>query len=427
MNRERPSGRYNARFSAAGTPVTTPPPPAMKVPLLDLTQQYEKIAPQVQAAIERVCRSQQFILGPQVRELELRMARHSACKYGIGVSSGTDALLLALMALGIGHGDAVITSPFTFFATAGTIARLGAWPVFCDIEPSTFNLSPARLEELIARECDVRGQGASRQVVHRKTGGRIKAIMPVHLYGQLCDMDALMDVASRLQLQVIEDAAQAIGAADDTGRMAGSIGHIGCFSFFPTKNLGAFGDAGLCTTSDPALAERMRVLRVHGMEPKYHHSLIGGNFRLDEIQAAVLNVKLGCLDEWMAARDAHARQYTERLQGIRPAGEVVPPVKAAGRHVWNQYVIRAQRRDQLRQHLAGAGVVTEVYYPIPLHLQECFAYLGHRPGELPESERAAREVLALPVFPELSPAQIDYVAGTIERFYTAAVAPSQPA
>jgi dTDP-4-amino-4,6-dideoxygalactose transaminase len=401
----------------------------MKVPLLDLKQQYEKIAREVQVAIERVCKSQQFILGPQVRELELRMAHHTGCEHGIGVSSGTDALLLALMALDVGQGDAVITPAFTFFATGGTIARLGARPLFCDIDPLTFNLSPAGVEELIARECDVRGAGGARQVVHRKTGARIKAIMPVHLYGQLCEIDAFMDIASRLGLHVIEDAAQAIGAADARGRMAGSIGHIGCFSFFPTKNLGAFGDAGLCTTSDPALAQRMRVLRVHGMEPKYHHSLIGGNFRLDEIQAAVLNVKLGSLEGWTAARDAHASQYTQRLAGMRPAGAVVPPVKsqAGGRHVWNQYVIRVQRRDQLRQHLAAAGVGTEVYYPIPLHLQECFAYLGHRPGELPESERAAREVLALPVFPELSPAQIDYVAGTIERFYAAAVAPSQPA
>jgi dTDP-4-amino-4,6-dideoxygalactose transaminase len=397
----------------------------MKVPLLDLTQQYEPIAAEVQAAIGRVCASQQFILGPQVRELELRLARYTGTAHGIGVSSGTDALLLALMALGIGPGDAVITSSFTFFATAGTIARLGARPLFCDIEPETFNLSPARVEELIARDCEVREEGGGRQVIHRPTRARVKAIMPVHLYGQMCDMDALMNIASRLGLAVIEDAAQSIGAQDRKGRMAGAIGHIGCFSFFPTKNLGAFGDAGLCTTGDPALAERMRVLRVHGMEPKYHHSLIGGNFRLDEIQAAVLNVKLGSLDAWMAARDDHARQYTQRLQAIRPAGKVVTPVLSpGGRHVWNQYVIRVQRRDELRQSLAAAGIGTEIYYPIPLHLQPCFAYLGYRSGELPESERAAGEVLALPVFPELSPAQIDYVAGTIERFHAPAVAAS---
>jgi dTDP-4-amino-4,6-dideoxygalactose transaminase len=250
--------------------------------------------------------------------------------------------------------------------------------------------------------------------------------MPVHLDGQVCEMDAFMDIANRLGLHVIEDAAQAIGAQDRKGRMAGSIGHIGCFSFFPTKNLGAFGDAGMCTTSDPALAERMRILRVHGMEPKYHHSLIGGNFRLDEIQAAVLNVKLKLLDEWRDGRESHARQYTERLKAGAAAGAVTPPVASqGGRHVWNQYVIRAQRRDELRQYLGAAGVGTEIYYPIPLHLQQCFAYLGYRAGQLPESERAAHEVLALPVFPELSPAQIDHVAGTIQRFYSAAQAPSQ--
>jgi dTDP-4-amino-4,6-dideoxygalactose transaminase len=395
----------------------------MKVPLLDLTQQYEKIAAEVQAVIGRVCASQQFILGREVRELEQRMARYTQCAHGIGVSSGTDALLLGLMALGIGPGDAVITSPFTFFATAGTIARLGARPIFCDIDRATFNLAPARVEELIAMDCEVRGDGAARQVIHRETGCRVKAIMPVHLYGQLCEMDAFMDIAGRLGLYVIEDAAQAIGAQDRKGRMAGSIGHIGCFSYFPTKNLGAFGDAGMCTTNDAALAERMRVLRVHGMEPKYHHSLIGGNFRLDEIQAAVLNVKLGFLDGWMSERDAHARQYTQRLQAMSGAGKVVPPAHAhGGRHVWNQYVIRVQRRDELRQHLAAAGIGTEIYYPIPLHRQECFAYLDYRTGDMPESERASGEVLALPVFPELTAAQIDYVAGTIERFYTGAPA-----
>jgi dTDP-4-amino-4,6-dideoxygalactose transaminase len=407
-------------FIDPGTPVTKPsPPPAVKVPLLDLTQQYEKIAAEVQSALTRVCRSQQFILGAEVRQLELSLARYTGCEHGIGVSSGTDALLLALMALGIGQGDEVITSTFTFFATAGTIARLGARPILCDIDRDSFNLSPARVEEFIARECEVRGDGAARQVIHRRTGGRVKAMMPVHLYGQVCEMDPLMEIASRLGLHVIEDAAQAIGAQDRKGRMAGSIGHIGCFSFFPTKNLGAFGDAGLCTTSDRALAERMRILRVHGMEPKYHHSLIGGNFRLDELQAAVLNVKLKFLDDWRDGREAHARQYPA-------AGAIAPPVAIAGaRHVWNQYVIRAQRRDELRQYLSVAGIGTEIYYPIPLHLQPCFAYLGYRPGQLPEAERASHEVLALPVFPELSPAQIDQVAGTIERFYSAAQAPSQ--
>jgi dTDP-4-amino-4,6-dideoxygalactose transaminase len=397
----------------------------MKVPLLDLTQQYERFAAEAQEAIGRVCRSQHFILGAEGRRLEQSLARYTGCEHGIGVSSGTDALLLALMALGIGPGDEVITSPFTFFATAGTIARLGARPAFCDIDPETFNLSPSLVEQFLRRDCEVRGSAGARQVVNRKTGGGVRAIMPVHLYGQSCDMDALMDIANRYGLSVIEDAAQAIGARDGKGRMVGSIGHIGCFSFFPTKNLGAFGDAGLCTTSDAALAERMRVLRVHGMEPKYHHSLIGGNFRLDEIQAAVLNVKLKFLDEWRDAREAHARQYTERLARAPARAVVTPSASRGGRHVWNQYVIRVQRRDDLRQYLAAAGVGTEIYYPIPLHLQQCFAYLGYQPGEMPESERAAREVLALPVFPELAPAQIDHVAGTIERFHTASVAPSQ--
>jgi dTDP-4-amino-4,6-dideoxygalactose transaminase len=394
----------------------------MKVPLLDLTPQYQRIGAEVRAAIERVCASQHFILGQEVRELELSMARYTHCQFGIGVSSGTDALLLALMALGIGPGDEVITSPFTFFATAGTVARLGARPIFCDIDPDTFNLRPAQVEEFLTRECELRTQGGERQVIHRQTGGRVKAIMPVHLYGQVCDMDAFMAMAHRFGLDVIEDAAQAIGAADEKGRMAGSIGHIGCFSFFPTKNLGAFGDAGLCTTNDAKLAERMRILRVHGAEPKYHHSFIGGNFRLDEIQAAVLNVKLKFLDAWMEARNEHARQYTRHLTG-RLSGTVVAPQAGGGRHVWNQYVIRAPRRDELRQALTAAAIGTEIYYPIPLHLQKCFADLGYRPGELPESERACREVLALPVFPELSPTQIDYVAATIERFYTPAAAP----
>src|SRR5512146_100077 len=258
---------------AAGTPVTIKsPPPAMKVPLLDLTQQYEKFAAEAQAAIARVCRSQHFIMGAEGRELERSLASYTGCQHGIGVSSGTDALLLALMALGIGPGDEVITSAFTFFATAGTIARLGARPVFCDIEPGTFNLAPAKVQELIARECEVRREAGGPQVIHRRTGGRIKAIMPVHLYGQACDMDAVMDVAPSHGLYVIEDAAQAIGAQDARGRMVGSVGHIGCFSFFPTKNLGAFGDAGACTTNDAALGERMRMLRVHGREPKAAHN-----------------------------------------------------------------------------------------------------------------------------------------------------------
>src|SRR6185312_14599032 len=335
-----------------------------------------------------------------------------------GVSSGTDALLLALMALGIGPGDEVITSTFTFFATAGTIARLGARPVLCDIDRESFNLSPAHVEEFIARECEVRGERGDRQVIHRKTGGRVRAIMPVHLYGQVCEMDAFMDIANRLGLSVIEDAAQAIGARDRKGRMAGSIGHIGCFSFFPTKNLGAFGDAGLCTTSDRALAERMRILRVHGMEPKYHHHLIGGNFRLDELQAAVLNVKLPHLDDWSAGRQRNAAFYDAAFGRAQLGAAVHIPQAAPGvRHIYNQYVLRVRDRDALRIHLTSAGVGTEIYYPVPLHLQQCFAYLGGKAGDYPQAERAAAECLALPIYPELQESQLQYVVDAVTAFY----------
>src|SRR6202162_539777 len=279
--------------------------PAMQVPLLDLKPQYRPLAAVIQAAIEKVCANQHFILGPGVKELEASVAAYSQCRHGVGVSSGTDALLLALMALGIGPGDAVITSPFTFFATAGTIARSGARPIFCDIDPVTFNMSPSAVQTFIERDCVTTGDG----LVNRATRGRIKAIMPVHLYGQSADMDGFMEIARRHGLKVIEDAAQAVGTEYEHGVRVGSIEDIGCFSFFPSKNLGAFGDAGLCTTKDPELAERMRVLRVHGGKPKYFHALIGGNFRLDELQAAVLRVKLKYLDGWTSGRQRNATYY----------------------------------------------------------------------------------------------------------------------
>jgi dTDP-4-amino-4,6-dideoxygalactose transaminase len=393
----------------------------MKVPLLDLKPQYAEIAAEVRAAIDRVCDSQHFILGPEVKTLEERIARYSGCRHAIGVSSGTDALLLALMALEIGHGDEVITSPFTFFASAGTIARAGARPVFCDIEPATFNLSPQRVEEFLERDCELRANGSGRQLINRRTGGHVKALMPVHLYGQLCDMEALTELARRFELEVIEDAAQSLGAHDSKRSMAGSFGDIGCYSFFPTKNLGAFGDAGMCVTGDAALAERMEILRVHGMRPKYYHAFIGGNFRLDEIQAAVLNVKLEYLDDWAKLRQLNAHIYTEAMtQAFPQAGPIAPRPQGANHHVFNQYVIRAPQRDALRTHLASAGVGTEIYYPVPLHLQQCFAYLGYREGELPEAERAAREVLALPVYPELSEPQLKYVVATMASFYASA-------
>jgi dTDP-4-amino-4,6-dideoxygalactose transaminase len=392
----------------------TQPSPTMQVPLLDLKLQYRDLKGEIQAAIEKVCASQHFILGPQVRELETKVAGYSQCRYGIGVSSGTDALLVALMALEIGAGDEVITSPYTFFATAGTIARAGARPLFCDIDHDSFNLSPAALQSLIEERCELRG----RDWVNRRTGGRIKALMPVHLYGRLCDMDALMASARRLGLQVIEDAAQSIGAEDGAGKRAGSFGQVGCLSFFPTKNLGAFGDAGMCVANDPALAERLEILRVHGGKPKYYHPFIGGNFRIDELQAAVLNVKFGHLDAWTAGRQRNAAYYDAAFARADLGGAVqTPPRAAAGRHIYNQYVLRVRDRNPLRQHLMAAGVGTEIYYPVPLHLQKCFAYLGHASGEFPESERAAEESVALPIYPELDEIQLQYVVDAIADFY----------
>jgi dTDP-4-amino-4,6-dideoxygalactose transaminase len=388
---------------------------AMRVPLLDLKPQYEPLAAEIQAAIARVCASQAFILGPAVKELEAGVAAYSHCRFGVGVSSGTDALLLALMALGIGAGDAVITSPFTFFATAGTIARVGARPLFCDIDAATFNISPAALESLIGAECEVRG-GA---LVHRASGARVRAIMPVHLYGQIADMAALSALAARHDLRLIEDAAQAIGAEDAAHRRAGCWGDVGCLSFFPTKNLGAFGDAGMCVTNDAALAERMEILRVHGGKPKYYHAFIGGNFRIDELQAAVLNIKLRHLDAWSSARQRNAQYYDRAFARAGLGDSLTTPHAVPGvRHIYNQYVIRARERDALRAHLTGAGVGTEIYYPVPLHLQQCFAYLGERAGGFPESERAAAETLALPIYPELSEAQLECVVETVAAFYS---------
>jgi len=398
---------------------TTPSPqasvkPAMQVPLLDLKPQYRPLAAEIQAAIEKVCASQGFILGPEVKRLEADVAAYSECRHGIGVSSGTDALLLALMALEIGHGDEVITSPFTFFATAGTIARAGARPLFCDIDPVSFNLSPSATEDLIAQYCELRGGG----LVNKRSGGRVKALMPVHLYGQTADMGPLMELARKYGLKVIEDAAQAIGSADAGQKRACSFGDIGCLSFFPTKNLGAFGDAGMCVTNDAALAERMDILRVHGGKPKYYHSLIGGNFRIDELQAAVLNVKLKHLDAWTEGRQRNAAFYDAAFARAKLGESVRTPIAAAGvRHIYNQYVIRARNRDALRAHMTTAGVGSEIYYPVPLHLQKCFEYLGHKAGDFPHSERAAEETLALPIYPELAEMQLQYVVDTIAAFY----------
>ncbi len=365
--------------------------------------------------IEQVCASQRFILGEHVLALEAEVARYCASSAGIGVSSGTDALLLALMALEVGAGDEIITSPFTFFATAGTIARLGARPVFCDIDPVSFNLSPAAVQDFVDRQCHVQGG----ELRNRATGGRIKALMPVHLYGQSADMQPLMAIAKAHRLKVIEDAAQAIGT-EYQGTRVGSIGDIGCFSFFPSKNLGAFGDAGLCTTNDAQLAESMRVMRVHGGKPKYFHSVIGGNFRIDELQAAVLRVKLKYLDGWTEGRQRNAAFYDAAFAAAGMGNRIVTPQAAGhGRHIFNQYVVRVANRDALRDFLTARGIGTEIYYPVPLHLQQCFAYLKHAPGDFPESERAARETLALPIYPELTREQLEAVVAAILEFHAA--------
>jgi dTDP-4-amino-4,6-dideoxygalactose transaminase len=384
------------------------------VPLLDLKAQFAQIRAEVMPVIDQVCAGQHFILGDHVRALEEEVARYCGASAGIGVSSGTDALLIALMVLQIGAGDEVITSPFTFFATAGTIARAGARPVFCDIDPVTFNLSPAAVQAFIDGRCEAQGE----RLINRATGGRIKALMPVHLYGQSADMDPLMSIARRHHLKVIEDAAQAIGTEYKNRTRTGTIGDVGCFSFFPSKNLGAFGDAGLCTTNDMELAERMRVLRVHGGKPKYFHSVIGGNFRIDELQAAVLRVKLKYLDGWTSARQRNAAYYDAAFAGAGLGANLrTPPAIAGQRHIFNQYVVRVQNRDALRVRLTERSIGSEIYYPVPLHLQECFAYLNYRAGDFPHSERAAGETLALPIYPEHEQEQLAHVVATIAEFY----------
>jgi len=384
------------------------------VPLLDLKAQHAAIHEEIIDAIRAVCASQKFILGPNVELLEQQVAGYSQCRFGVGVSSGTDALLVALMALGVGPGDEVITTPYTFFATGGTVARLGARPIFCDIDPVNFNLSPASVAQFIRDHCTFEGT----QLINRRTGGRIKVLMPVHLFGQMADMSALMDLANANHLRVVEDAAQAIGAEMPDGRRAGSIGDIGCFSFFPSKNLGAFGDAGMCTTNDEFLAERMNILRAHGGKPKYHHAIVGGNFRLDEIQAAILLVKLRYLDGWSKGRQRNAAYYDTQLDHPDLGQYIAAPARLPGyRHIYNQYVLRVRHRDELRRHLTAAGIGTEIYYPIPLHMQKCFESLGYQPEDCSESARAAAETLAIPIYPELSVAQLDRVIETIAWFF----------
>lgn len=382
------------------------------VPLLDLKAQYRPLRPAIEAAIREVCDSQNFIMGPHVVALEERIAAYSNSAYGIGVSSGTDALLVALMALDIGVGDEVITTTYSFFSTAGVIARLGARPVFCDIDPDTYNIDPRAVRHYLLNYCHIDGD----RTVNSKSGAAVKAIMPVHLFGQTADMASLGDLATEYRLLMVEDAAQAIGSETPGNKRAGSIGEIGCFSFFPSKNLGAFGDAGMCVTNSETLAERLRVLRLHGASPKYYHSFVGGNFRLDALQAAVLNVKLDHLDAWTDARQKNAQRYTKVLKELNVPLKTLR-VDEDGRHIFNQYIVETDARDELRAFLRDKNVGTEVYYPVPLHRQKCFEYLGYQPGDCPVAEAAAIRTLALPVSPELSLSQQDYVIDCIANFF----------
>lgn len=397
----------------------------MTIPILDLKRQYASIKPDIDAAVQRVLESGRFILGPEVEALEKEIAEHCGVKHAIGVASGTDALLLSLQALGIGPRDKVIVPSFTFFATAGVVHNVGATPVFADIDPKTFNLDPNDVRRILTSDSGPRTA--------------IKAIIPVHLYGQPADMDEIMEIAEEHGLYVVEDAAQAIGASYSglrtthhgprTGnnglrtmdhgptRKAGTIGHLGCFSFFPTKNLGAYGDGGMVVTDDDELAEKVWILRVHGSKPKYYHHVVGTNSRLDALQAAILRAKLPHLEAWSKVRRWIAARYDELLGDL---DGIEPPYRAPNRtHIFHQYTIRVAdgKRDALREHLKAQGIATEVYYPLPLHLQACFRHLGYKEGDLPESERASREVLSLPMFPELTGEEQAYVVGAAKEFF----------
>ena len=375
-----------------------------KVPFFDLSVQFKSIEAEIRAALDEVFQSQQFILGAKVQVLEETIARYCRTRYAVGVASGSDALLLALMALGVGAGDEVILSPFTFFATAGSVSRLGAIPVFVDICQETYNIDPYKIEEKITP--------------------KTKAIIPVHLFGQCADMNPLLKMAQEKKLFVIEDAAQALGAeyrpdAVSEGRRAGQIGDIGCFSFYPTKNLGAFGDAGMVVTDNASLAEKVRLLRVHGSQPKYFHKQIGINSRLDTIQAAILLVKFKYLEKWTTERQKKAERYQLLFRDFVPSVKDLrlPATQYQNRHIFHQYVIRVPQRDRLKQYLSEEGIGTDIYYPVPLHLQECYSFLKYRPGDLPNSEKASEEVLALPIYPELTEDQQTAVVDRIKAFY----------
>jgi len=376
----------------------------MKVPLLDLQAQYRPLRDEILAAMTRVADSQRFIMGPEVDALERELAAMLGVKHALAVSSGTDAILLALMTLDITHGDEVITPTYSFFATAGCVSRVGARPVLVDIDPLTYNIDVDLIEAAITP--------------------RTKAIVPVHLYGQSAEMDPIIEIANRRGIPVIEDAAQAIGASYKA-QPVGGIGALGCFSFFPSKNLGAFGDAGLLTTNDDRLAKRARLLRTHGMEPKYYHHLVGANFRMDAIQAAVLRVKAPHLHGWTEGRRANAARYHELFKKADLGDAIALPFEAPNRlHIYNQFVIRSPERDALKKHLDGSGIGNEVYYPVPFHLQPCFADLGYRQGAFPEAEKAANETLAIPIYGELTLEQQQAVVNTIAAFVTGRLTPS---
>jgi dTDP-4-amino-4,6-dideoxygalactose transaminase len=393
----------------------------MKVPLLDLKLQYNSIKKELDEALLKVAESQYFILGPEVDKMEKDFCSHLKCEHALGVSSGTDALLIALMAIDIKPGDEVIVPAYSFFATAGVVARLNAVPVFTDIDPVTFNMNPDSFE--------------------KKISSKTKAVIPVHLYGQSCDMDPVIEIAKKHNIKVIEDAAQAIGVQYKDGRCVGTIGDIGCFSFFPSKNLGCFGDGGLVTTNNKELANKLKILRVHGGHPKYYHKIIGGNFRLDAIQAAVISVKLPHLNGWSEARRKNAQLYNKFFVDAKLAeetgrtsfddknkvllpkavykSEIVNPksdLSFVNYHIYNQYIIRTQKRNEVREFLTKNNIGTEIYYPVPFHLQECFSYLGYKQGDFPVSESAANTSIALPIFPELTEEQIKYVVDKIGEF-----------
>jgi dTDP-4-amino-4,6-dideoxygalactose transaminase len=396
---------------------------AMHVPMLDLSQQYRDLGDSIREAINGVLASSRFILGPKLEAFEKAMCAYCDTPHAVGVSSGTDALLVILMALGIGRGDAVITTPYTFFATAGCIARVGARPLFADIDPETYNIRPSAIQECIEKNCQPDTDGTWKT----KNGEKLRAMIPVHLFGLCCEMDVLLEIAERYRLVLIEDAAQAIGAEFPFPKRiakAGTMGEVGLFSFYPSKNLGATGDAGMVVSRNEELAQKLRAFREHGMEPRYFHHVIGGNFRLDEIQAAILAVKLPYLEKWADARRAAADFYGAELARAGLTEKIAVPAEPyrkrglTNHHVYHQYVVRTPMRDALREHLGKCEIETAIYYPLGLHEQKCFAYLGYQKGDFPETERAGRETLALPIYPEISREAQRYVVDAIAEFYS---------